>query len=279
MNHEYQANPNNGDKCIDCGYPASKHGPNALCDSCNNTGDLNPFGLGNTQALLCRDCIEKEKAILVEAVKYQTPELQQQRLDEYKRIVTPYEQLIADARKIDEQVHLSTDIFNAKTVAYIDIRDAVMANPDIPKDQKVFELARICKERISHFSKVIFDLDKKKIEAYSEQKNWHVQLNGLANQLRIEEREQLKISDIHYDVKMPKSVTPHKIKTSPKKATKDELRVLANELKLPEYTIQLLMTSKNWTIEQVGNHLRKTIKEGQSMLPSATDKPNGESNE
>lgn len=272
MNHEFQSNPNNGDKCIDCGYAENKHGPNALCDSCQNTGELNPFGLGNTQALLCRDCIAKEKEVLANAMKYQTPELQQKRLDEYNRVVRPYEQLIADARKIDEQVHLSTDIFNAKTVAYIDIRDAIYANPDIPADQRVFELARICKERILHFSNVIFELDKKKIEAYSEQKSWHVQLNGLANQLRIEEREQLKISDIHYDVKMPKSVTPHKIKTSPKKASKDELRVLANELKLPEYTIQLLMTSKNWTIEQVGNHLRKTIKEGQSMSP---DKPNG----
>lgn len=275
MNHEFSPNPDNPEKCIHCNlWPAEKHGPNAICDSCNNTGELNPFGLGKVMALLCRDCIEREKQTLLnqinspegrkEMAEFQSPENQAKRLDSYNKVVKPYEELISNARRIDESIHLSTDIFNAKTVAFIDIRDAVYANPEIPQDSKRFELARICKERIRHFQEVIFELDKKKIEAYSEQKSWHLALNDLANKLRVEEREQLKISDITYDVKLPKSVTPRKITTSPKKASKEELRQLASELGMPEFTIQLVMTSKNWTIEQVGNHLRKTIKEGQS---------------
>lgn len=280
MNHEFIGS--NPDKCDDCAYPKDKHGPNAECESCSNKSTLDIFGLGNIMALLCRDCIEHEKQILLNEInspegrkkmdEFQSPENQQARLDSYNSVVKPYEALIANARKIDESIHLSTDIFNAKTVAFVDLRDAINANPDIPNDEKRFELARLCKERISHLQNVIFDLDKKKIDAYSEQKAWHLQLNDLANKLRSEERERLKISDIHYDVKLPKTVTPRSIKVNPKKATKEELRALASELKMPEYTIQLIMTSKGWTIEQVGNHLRKTIKEGQSMSPTPETK-------
>src|SRR3990167_3024308 len=225
MNHTFQSNPNSPDKCMDCAYSEELHGDNAECQSCNNHGTLNPFGLGNTQALLCRDCIARETAFIMDAAEaYQTPELQEARLAAYNKVANPYNELIRNARKIDEQIHLSTDIFNAKTVAFTDIRDAIWSNDEILPENKHFELARFCKERIAHFQSVIFDLDKKKIEAYSEQKAWHLSLNTLANSLRLEEREQLRVNDITYDVKMPKAVTPRTIKIAPKKASKEELR-------------------------------------------------------
>jgi hypothetical protein len=283
MNHQFQSgNPIDPLKCIDCGFPENKHGPNAPCDSCNNTGTLEFYLLGNSQALLCRDCIEREKQHeLADAIRiqedYQNPEKQQARLDAYNSIVRPYEQMIRNARKIDEQVHLSTDIFNAKTVAFQDIWTAVWKDDSIESDKKYFELARIAKQRILHFQNIIFELDKQKIEAYSEQKSWHVALNDLANKLRVEEREALRISDITYDVKMPKVVTPRSIKIAPKKASKEEIRALSTELGMPEFTIQLVMTSKNWTFEQVGNHFRKSIKEGLSMnTPTNQTNANGE---
>lgn len=284
MNHDFQPNPSEPLKCIDCGYPIEQHGPNAVCESCANIGQLNPFGLGNKMALLCRDCIEREKQVLLEQgqkdmAEFQSPERQEARLAEYNRVVKPYEHLIANARKIDESIHLSTDIFNAKTVAFTDLRDAINADESISADDKHFELARLCKERIAHFQKVIFDLDKAKIEAYSEQKSWHLQLNDLANRLRTDERERLRISDITYDVKMPKVVTPRTIKMSQNKATKAEIRALSVELKIPEFTLQLVATSKNWTAEQLGNHFRRTIKEGQSISrkdDESTNETNGE---
>lgn len=286
MNHQFQSNPNEPTKCMDCAYAESMHGPNAICESCNNVGELNPYILGNTQALLCRDCIEREKQTILAEInspagrarmdEFQSPQNQAARLDSYNKVVKPYEEMIAGARRIDEQIHLSTDIFCAKTVAISDIRDAIWKDDAITADKKHFELARVCKERIKHFQTVIFDLDKAKIEAYSEQKAWHISLNDIANKLRIEEREQLKISDIHYDVKMPKTVTPRTISMSPKKASKEDIRKLASELNMPEFTIQLVMTSKNWTLEQVGNHLRKTINEGKSMNTPQTTEINGE---
>lgn len=282
MNHEFQPIPDNPIKCIDCGFPESKHGPNAPCDACENTGTLDYYLLGNSQALLCRDCIDRERKREQDDERkkqddYQSPEKQQARLDAYNSIVKPYEQMIRNARIIDEQIHLSTDIFNAKTVAFQDIRSAVWKDDSIESDKKYFELARIAKERILYFQNIIFGLDKQKIEAYSEQKSWHVALNDLANKLRVEEREALRISDITYDVKMPKVVTPRTIKLNEKKANPKEIRALAEELKMPWTTLQFVATSKGWTVEQLGNHFRKSIKEGLSMnTPTNQTNANGE---
>jgi len=267
MAHPFEPNSNKPGFCSNCGHAKELHGDAATCESCTNVGTLNPALLNGRGAMLCDSCYEREINILKAQgdSDYQSPEKQEARLTEYKKIARPYELLIQDAQKIDESIHLDTDIFNAKTIAFQDLRDAINADETIPADEKRFELARVAKERIFHLQQVIFNLDKQKINVYSEQKSWHIQLNDLANKLRTDERERLKISDIHYDVKLPKVVTPRAIKTSTKAPSKAELRKLAEELKMPEFTIQLVMTSKNWTLEQAGNHLRRTIKEGQSM--------------
>jgi hypothetical protein len=273
-------NPNKPGFCIDCGWPEDKHGDNAICDCCEKTGNLQNFMLNGSQALLTRDCMEREKAIIEAEIKtpawrqkheeFMSPENQNGRLEAYNNITNPYNKLIGDARRIDEQLHLSSDIFTAKTVPIEEIRKSIWANEDIPADKKFFEYVAECKRRISLLQTVIFDLDKKKIEAYSEQKAWHIAMNDYANKLRAEEREQLKIIDIHYDVKMPKPVTPKAIKTNPKKATKKEMRDAVNALnievngKFSEIVVEMMMVSKNWTLEQAINSLRRGIKEGMS---------------
>lgn len=284
MNHNFIANPNENDKCIECGYPENKHGDNASCDCCEKTGNLQPYLLGNSQALLTRECMEREKAFLtiqveiseklreIEISPLGVPADGENRVLQMNALTNPYNKLIGEARKIDEQLHLSSDIFTAKTVSIEDIRQAIWNNEKIPSDKKFFEFVSECKRRISHFQNVIFSLDKAKIEAYSEQKAWHVAMNQYANKLRAEEREQLKIQDIHYDVKMPKPITPAKIKTFEKKASQKDIRIAVNalntELGIPnafsEMTVNFLMVSKNWTLEQTINKLRQDRKENKS---------------
>lgn len=264
--HKYEPSVKKPGFCDKCGFASNLHGEDAECESCTTKGQNEPGFLKGKAAMLCPECNRKEMAIIAaEVADYQTPEKQQARLDAYNATAKPYEQLIRDARKIDESIHVSTDIFNAKTVSFQEFREAILKDDSIPSDKKHFEMARIAKERIKHFSAVIFELDRAKIEAYSEQKSWHIQLNELANKLRLEDREQLKISDITYDVKMPKTVTPRAIKMSQKAPSKIELRKVANELGMPEHTIQLVMTSKNWNLEQVATHFRRSINEGKSM--------------
>jgi hypothetical protein len=291
MNHDFIGHPSNAEKCIECGYPENKHGDNAVCDCCEKVGNLRIFGKGNQMMLLTVECMEREKAILEQQIKdaeaHQAPEKQAQRLAEYKAVASPYEQLIKEAKKIDEQLHLNSDIFTAKTVSIEEVRRAIWANDEIPQDKKFFEYVAFCKNRIATLQSVIFDLDKQKIEVYSEQKAWHISMNEYANKLRGDERAQLRIQDNTYDVKMPKTVTPTKIKT--KIATKEDkfaLRKAVAELNselfgtgkdgLSEVTITHVMVSKNWTIEQACNHFRRSFKEGRSeATPVETKKEDG----
>lgn len=286
MNHEFIPQTNEPLKCVECGYPEDKHGDNAVCDCCNLTGNLQIFGKNNQMMLLTRECMEREKALLEKEVeiantlekqgiqRYGTPHNPDERVIAHHAVIDPYNKLIAEARQIDEQLHLSLDIFTAKTVPIEEIRKAIWNNPEIPQDKKFFEFVAECKRHINRLQTVIFDLDKKKIEAYSEQKAWHVAMNDFANKLRKEEREQLRIQDVTYDVKMPKPVTPKAIKTTQGKVSKEELRKAVNELNqelvgtgkdgIAEFTVQMVMTSKNWSLEQTINHLRRTLKEGLS---------------
>jgi len=289
MNHNYISNNDTIDKCIECGYPAAKHGDSAICDCCDKTGSLFPFGDAKTgkQMLLTRECMEREKAIIEREIadkeserskairEHQSPENQEKRLQENNYLISPYNELIKNARKIDEQLHLSSDIFTAKTVPIEELRRTIWADESIPNDKKFFEYVAECKRRIDKLRNVIFDLDKQKIEAYSEQKAWHVAMNDYANKLRAEEREQLRIQDINYDVKMPKPITPKAVKLTQKKAGVKEVRAavsaLADELGQPstnlgmlELMVNRLMTSKNWELKQAIDNLRLTLKTGMS---------------
>lgn len=284
MNHEYITHTPEVDKCIECGYPESKHGNQAVCDCCDKTGNLEIFMLGNSQALLTRECMERERTILEAEVNsvegrrkmevFQSPDNQENRLLAYNAVVRPYERLIAESRKIDDELHLNSDIFTAKTIPIEELRKAIWNEVSIPHDKKFFEFVAECKRRITTLQTVIFDLDKQKIEAYSEQKAWHVAMNDYANKLRKEEREQLRIQDVTYDVKMPKPITPKAIRTNTNKVSKQELRdavsALNNELTgsvkdgIQEFTVSMIMVSKNWNLEQTMNHLRRSLKEGLS---------------
>ena len=284
MNHEFISNPNHPEKCIECAYTEDKHGDNAICECCDKTGNLQIFGLNGKMALLTRECMERERIILEAEInspagrkrieEFQSSDNQENRLLHYNTIVRPYDKLIGEAHKLDDQLHLSSDIFTAMTIPIEHIRKAIWADTEIPQNKKFFEFVSECKRRINHFQTVIFELDRAKIEAYSAQKAWHIAMNDYANKLRTEEREQLRIQDITYDVKMPKPITQKAIKVNASKVTKTELRNAVNNLNseligsgkdgIQEFTVQMLMVSKNWNLEQACNHLRRSVKEGKS---------------
>lgn len=284
MNHEPKPHPSAPDNCAECLHPIIKHGPNAECDCCDKTGDLIVYTTHDKiEMLLTPECYEREKALdNTEALinksleakgisPYGVPSTGDDRVAQMHAINSPYQQLINESRKIDESLHLSSDIFTAKTVAINDIREAIWKDDSIPSDGKFFELVRVCKERVAHFQSVIFDLDKKKIEAYSEQKAWHIYMNQYAVHLRTEERERLRIADITYDVKVPKAITPKAVKLNKTKITETEIREalkeLYKELGAPESAIMssanfrsMFLVSKNLTVEEGIKRLRIMLK-------------------
>lgn len=297
MKHIYSPNPNpvHNSKCLDntscncftrcieCGYQENMHGENSTCECCDKIGNVEPM-LVNTEVLfLVENCYKREHALLETQLAvnktledtgispFGIDSEPENRVIQNHAVVGPYQKLINDARKIDESLHLSSDIFTARTVAINEIREAIWKDNSIPSDGKFFELVRVCKERVAHFQSVIFDLDKKKIEAYSEQKAWHIYMNQYAVHLRSEERERLRIADITYDVKVPKQITPKAVKLNKTKVSEEEIRSalkeLYKELGAPESAVMssanfrsMFLVSKNLTVEEGIKRLRVMLK-------------------
>lgn len=228
------------------------------CEACEKTDVEITVHYGNMW--FCDECWEKEQAATKE---HMSPENQQKRVDAYRNSV---ESRVLDASKaIDNSIAVRTDLFNAATVAIIDMKKAIDENPEV--SNKPYALAEALTERFNHYKQVVFDAQQQILEAGNQQKAIQVYLNQLANSLRAEEREKLKIADINYK---PATVKPtvRKVTTSQtKKSTKldkTELRKYAAELGVSEFTLQMVCVSQGITPEAAANKLRKSINEAKS---------------
>lgn len=169
---------------------------------------------------------------------------------------------IRQSRQIDESVQIHTDLFNAETVAIVELKVAIDNDANIAN--KPYALAEEVIRRFKHDKELIFNANKAIVEAGNRQKAAQVYLNQLANQLRSEEREKLRLADISYKPTAPKSDKVKPIKTRAPKLDKTELRKYAAELGISEFTLQMVVVQKGITVEAAANQLRRSIKEAQS---------------
>lgn len=203
----------------------------------------------------CRPCIKREN------------ELREQSSITAESRVLNMQDMITKAKEIDSSITVSTDIFNAETVAIMDVFKSIDASDEISTDKKQVAKAEFMMERFNHFKTVIFELNQEVIESVNKQRAYQQQLNVIANQLRQEERDRLKIADINYKPSAPKIVTPRvtKPKSSKPKFDKVELRKVAAELGVNEFTLQMVCVSKNLTPAEAGKILRETLQTGKSL--------------
>lgn len=244
----------------------SQAGKIGECEVCDKTDVKITCHYGNMW--FCDECWTKEDAATKE---HQSPENQQKRVDAYRSSVES--KVVETARAIDSTISVRTDLFNAATVEILDVKKAIDENPEI--SNKPYALAEELTNRFNHFKSVIFEAQETLVNAGNHQKAIQVYLNQLANTLRAEEREKLKIADINYK---PGAVKPSvkKISTSQtKKSSKIDkvlLRKFASELGVSDFTLQMLVVSKGITVEAAANMLRRSIKEAQSES-QPDDKP------
>lgn len=267
MNHTFVESHDGTDKCAKCKFPNVAHGNEATCDCCPEKG---PVEIRYGNMLMCNACWTKEQAAHAESMK---PENQQARVDAmYARTDAALQSARTDmlnnalnaSRKLDASVEVRSDLFNAATVAIVDLKKLIDENTEITN--KPYALAEALTARFLHFKQVVFDANQAIIDATNNQKAIQVYLNNLANSLRAEEREKLKLSDINYKpgaVKPVKTVTTVKTRKS-NKLDKKELDKYAKELGVSAFTLQMLCVSQGITPEQAANKLRKSIKEAQS---------------
>lgn len=220
------------------------------CEACNSSGKLTRVnGLW-----LCDRCASLEFETI--GRMHSSDKMQQVR-------VTKANELMEQSRKVDTSLQVRTDIFNARTIEIAEIKKAIDADTSI--ENKQYELAKILTEKLNQYKKIIFDANEAIMDAATSQRATQSYLNNLANTLRAEEREALRLADISYQPKpVLKPIKPATI--SRKKFDKAELKKYASELGISEFTLQAVVIQRNCTVEEAANALRRSIKEGQSEV-------------
>ena len=197
---------------------------------------------------MCAKCI----ALEMEAVKaHQSVEKQEERLNEHKQSESI--RLLEASKQIDQSIALDIDIFNAKTTALVEICNTIDADESVVN--KPLAKAEYAHSRITHLQKVIFDLKHQIDEAYNEQRAAQVYLNKVANELRAEERERLKVEDISYQPTVRKQPKPKAagtktaVKTSAKQMV-EQANLWAAKIGMPGTVIHMRMLQKNMNAEE-----------------------------
>jgi hypothetical protein len=162
-------------------------------------------------------------------------------------------------KEIDSTIRISTDVFNAKMLPIEELRKQIEADDSI--ENKHFKLAEFLTQRFTHLKKVVFEKKTEMEVMAAEQRAIQVYLNNLANKLKQEEREKLRIQDINYKPDSPKKVKTPSLK---KKIDKKEIRKYALELGIEEYTLQIFCISKNISVADAAFMIKKQIDEAKN---------------
>lgn len=235
MNHTYIASTveQMAGRCAVCRRPEVDHTTEAKCDHCK-MGEREVFLWADI--LLCQECVDKQDA------------LQQHIADTADERVRAA-RLLVESRKLDQGIRVFTDVFNSKTVGIEELRAAIFVDDTIPQDQKRFKFAAVLDERYQKLKDVIFSKRDELSQLETEQRAIQVYYNNFANQLKTEERAQLRLKDSTYVVQEPKKVTTPKAVTA-KPYDKVSIRTTAAKHKLPEAAINMLCVAKNISPEE-----------------------------
>lgn len=164
---------------------------------------------------------------------------------------------------VDTTIQVASDIFNAKTVAIIELKKAIDEDESI--DNKQYELAKRLKDRFTHLKEVIFTRTQENLQDSSEQRSIQSYLNNLANSLREKEREELRLKDLTYKPLAPsKPGKPRKPKVKTPKFNKADIKMYAAQLGVDEFTLQMICVSKNMQPKEASEELKKMVAKGNS---------------
>jgi len=123
--------------------------------------------------------------------------------------------VIEASRQQDATIEVKSDIFTAQTVAFAELRAAILADNSIPDGQKEFAYVKECHDRMQHFQKVAFDARRAVLDAEKSAKELQTEILKNIGKLRTEEREAFMVRDFNYNPTPIKSPKPKAIK-SPK---------------------------------------------------------------
>jgi hypothetical protein len=244
MDHKYIQSMLTANQCGICKRPEIDHSDSATCECCSNTGEINIFTIPNTtvKMLMCASCIDKE---------IQGQELLRANAD--KRVIESNLSMQARLEEVKHSIIERSDIFNAKLPSLIEICKSVDADETI--ENKTFRKAELISDLFHHLTGVITEANKVKDNAIGLQRATQAELNILASQLKIEEREKLKLQDINYKPAAPKLVRA----TRTPKFDKTELYKYASEMGIPPSTLQTMASKRKCSVAEAAKILKEML--------------------
>ncbi len=192
---------------------------------------------------LCKECREKEIAAITE----------QERTTN---------KIITDARQADASIQLKQDLFNAPTVAAIQILAAIEADDTIPADQKQYRYTKELETRYLALKKVVFDKRKDLLKDENEMRLWLLRTQEAAGKLREDQREYFQKlgADVSYPAVKPKTIKSKKIKVGKARKHKfsaKELKEASVKYNVPMAGVEAMAVARNMSADEAA----KTIVE------------------
>jgi hypothetical protein len=165
---------------------------------------------------------------------------------------------------LDAGVQIKTDLFNAATVASIELKGAIDADESIPADKKDYFYAKVCLERFQHFQKVVFEQRQELLVRENEMRAWQVQTQTAAGKLRSEYREQFRSVDVSYQPTPVKIVKSNSGKSKGEAKTSDVIEA-AKKFNVPASGIKMILLSHKGMSPEAA---AKKLAEQMGLLPS-----------
>lgn len=243
--HSFQASQLDRALCIHCNRPVLLH-ILPKCEACGLQNKECDF-FGNPKnpktMILCPTCTQKEqlandltiaKTSTFSAIDAHSPVQQerdtphlQARKDFQKLITEPTSQsasaLIEHAQLVDSMTRGNGDFFNARTVAFSELKQAIMSDETIGTIQeRQWKYQEVISARVKHLGSVIFDADKVKHEAVVEMQVIKESLRDFGNSIRQEIRDRIKAADGTYTAS-PTVVKPPKLVKQAGKGTLEKM--------------------------------------------------------
>lgn len=201
------------------------------CEACDKVDVMLYLEFGNIW--MCADCRAEQQAIATSNSKA----------------------VIEASRKVDTQIELKQDVFNAATVSFVELQAAITANDEIPANRKDYALMEEVAARIDKLSKVIFEEEAALVAKRNERHALLINAQVVAAKLHISEREKFKQYDVNYKP-VTKPVVKSPSKTPKAKWNKAEVVAACNKYPgVPMAQVQSLIVARNMNPEDAAKHM------------------------
>ena len=175
---------------------------NGDCESCTRTNVA--ITRVHNNMMMCDECIAKESALVT------------------------VNHTVAESRQIDDVIEIKPDMFNATTVAFVELQAAIQHDPSIAEDMKGYALVEEAARRIKVMNAAILADKAALLAKENERYAWLTQTQNVASKLRADLREKFKQFDLSYEPKPQKTPKSKPVKTATN-TSKAEVRKAVND--------------------------------------------------